>query len=133
MPIFVASCSSSSSPSVLGGGEGVDTGTTSYDGSVTYLDTGTTPGDAGTAADALDAGQGPECATGLTSCNGVACVDLTTNPNNCGTCFNVCTGSANIESCCASKCVDNSTDPNNCGSCGVVCEAGMSCVSAMCR
>jgi len=130
-PIVLASCSSSSAPSVLGGGDGVDTGASPYDGTVTYDDTGTPAADTG-AADVVDSGPGPECGAGLVSCNGVACVDLTTNPNNCGACFNVCSGAAMIISCCASKCVDNTTDPNNCGTCGVVCDSG-SCASGMCH
>jgi hypothetical protein len=130
----LASCSSSSAPSVLGGGQGVDTGASPYDGTTAFDDTGTPAADTG-AADVGDSGAGPECGAGLSPC-GILCVDLTSDPNSCGTCFNACSGSASgggtIVSCCASKCVDNGSDPNNCRTCGVVCDSG-SCVSGTCR
>jgi len=140
-PIVLASCGSSSAPGVLGGGAGVDTGVAPYDGTMTTDDTGTGSAEAGE----LDSGPAAECGAGLTSC-GIACVDLTTNPNNCGGCGNVCSGVNMVISCCASKCVDNTTDPNNCGACGIVCDGGPildadihgdapvgPCVSGMCR
>jgi hypothetical protein len=81
--------------------------------------------DAADAADEADSGEAPECGAGLTSCNGVACVDLTSNPNNCGACNHVCTGSASIVGCCDAACY--------CGACGVVCEAGTSCIMNVCK
>jgi hypothetical protein len=132
--IGLSSCSSSSSAAVLGGSEGVDTGARPYDGTTGPDDTGTTSADAAAHADTggLDSGTAGECGAGLTLC-GLACVDLTTNPNNCGACSNVCAGAATVIACCASKCVDNTTDPDNCGGCGIVCDAGMSCRSGMCQ
>lgn len=133
-PIVLASCSSSSAPGVLGGGQGVDTGASPYDGTVTYDDTGSPAADTSTGnADTgeLDSGPAMECGAGLTLC-GIACVDLTSSPTNCGSCSNACSGMAVIVACCASKCVDNTNDPNNCGGCGVVCDSG-SCDSGMCH
>lgn len=59
-------------------------------------------------------------------------VDVVVDPNNCGSCGNVCTGGAScidgkcgcppnlIE--CFGMCVDPSTDDNHCGGCGKKCE-----------
>jgi hypothetical protein len=132
--IGLSSCSSSSPAAVLGGRESVDTGALPYDGTTGSADTGATPADASTHEDTSepDSARAGDCGAGLTLC-GIACVDLTTNPNNCGVCSNVCSGAAVVVACCASKCVDNTTDPNNCGGCGIVCDAGMSCRSGMCQ
>jgi Stigma-specific protein, Stig1 len=131
-PIALASCSSTSAPSVLGGGDGVDTGASPYDGTITTEDTGTTSADSGSAdTGQLDSGSGMECGAGLTLC-GLACVDLTTNGASCGSCFHGCSGMAEALICCASTCVDSTHDPNNCGACGVVCDSG-SCASSMCH
>ncbi len=90
--IALASCSSTNSaPAVLGGTSGMDTGALPYDGTTVFEDTGTTStADAG-AHDAgeLDSAEAGECGAGLTLC-GAACIDTTTNPNNCGGCAIVC-------------------------------------------
>jgi len=57
------------------------------------------------------------CGEGHLCCGGV-CGFVGSDPKNCGTCGNVCSGG-----CCQGTCVDTSSDPNNCGSCGKVCPA----------
>jgi hypothetical protein len=75
----------------------------------------------------------------ITVSNEVA-TDLSTDPNNCGSCGNVCTapngtpgctgGSCTIVSCnsgfspCNGACVNEETDPDNCGGCGIGCDGG---------
>jgi hypothetical protein len=90
------------------------------------------------------------CAPGQRRCPGSrgACVDLQTDPKNCGACRNVCSSHSFGGECCAgvcglcfaagqiccqgSYCVNPFTDPENCGGCGVdnpahVCAAGEIC------
>ena len=134
IPATVSSCSSSSNPGALGTNMGTPNEGGVVDG--TILDSGTARDTGSALADsmgAVDSGEGPECGAGLIACNGVACVDLMSNPNNCGTCFNVCSGSGMTISCCDAACVDNTSDPKNCGACGVVCEAGTTCVANVCQ
>lgn len=74
------------------------------------------------------------CPPGLTHC-GVLCVDLTTDPGNCGSCGNACPTGASCQngscSCpagqtaCGGMCVNTSSDPNNCGICGMSCPPGI--------
>ncbi len=52
-----------------------------------------------------------------------------TDPNNCGSCGNVCTGTT----CCSSSCTDTTTDNSNCGTCGHLCGSGTTCVSSTCQ
>ena len=87
------------------------------------------------------------CAPGLTAC-GAACVNFSTDPNNCGNCGHacrggqtctagVCSGNSNA-SCapgmvmCGSGCVNYSTDPKNCGNCGQACQTGQTCTQGVC-
>jgi len=67
------------------------------------------------------------------TCGGAACVDLATDPANCGTCANACPDSAvcldgtctcpSDLSVCGSSCVALASDPANCGACGTSCGA----------
>jgi hypothetical protein len=79
----------------------------------------------------------PRCEEGWGDC-GDKCVDLSKDLNNCGTCGNVCLGSASIcaaGSCgcpsenpyargCNGMCVNVFNDPDHCGACGNICPEG---------
>ena len=52
------------------------------------------------------------------------------NPNNCGTCGNVCSGVD--PGCCAGACMDFNDNIDNCGSCGNVCGTGQTCQAGEC-
>jgi len=80
----------------------------------------------------------PLTTEGCTRC-GDSCVDLATDPENCGAC-GVVVGSlascvAGAVTCnagttsCSDACTDLSTDPDNCGACGVAVPAGRTCSS----
>ena len=92
-----------------------------------------------TDVDATDGG----CPPGRTDCSGV-CVDLTSDPANCGDCGRRC-GAAEVcnESSCASTCtpplhncggacVDWQTDEAHCGGCDRPCAPGQECRAAAC-
>ncbi|MBI4700115.1 MAG: hypothetical protein HY744_02935 [Deltaproteobacteria bacterium] len=57
------------------------------------------------------------CAAGTTCCAG-ACVNLLTNWANCGACMNTCLA---VQDCCAGSCLDVWFNPASCGGCGNVC------------
>jgi hypothetical protein len=73
---------------------------------------------AGQCVDGCDPQQGKGCGSGFACC-GNQCLNLTSDPFNCGACGNACTGTA--AQCCNGVCVDPATDANNCGGCGKVC------------
>lgn len=71
------------------------------------------------------------CTTGTqTTCCQKGCVDLTSDPNNCGLCSNAC--SSQQPACCYGICRNTSSDPNNCGGCGHSCNAGETCTGGIC-
>jgi hypothetical protein len=74
--------------------------------------------------DVLD---GTCCASGTALC-GTACVNLNTDPGNCGACGYVCASGA----CCNGVCVNLTSDNNNCGACGNVCHGGKYCAGGSC-
>jgi hypothetical protein len=81
------------------------------------------------------------CSAGLAKCED-SCVDLTSDPHNCGFCAEVCgmglvcTNSqcacASGTTDCAGECVDTQTSAENCGTCGVACPAGTTCTGGHC-
>lgn len=84
-----------------------------------------------------------ECLDDETAC-GTSCVDLSSNPQNCGACGNVCEDGATCQggvcsggSCppglaeCFGSCVDLLSSWDNCGGCGNICYEG-TCVQGVC-
>jgi hypothetical protein len=79
---------------------------------------------------------------GCESCGGSACVDLSTDPANCGGCRKACPAGAGCSggacvcpsgtSECGGACVDPSSDPANCGGCGKPCGATEVCKLGVC-
>jgi len=67
-----------------------------------------------------------------TCCDSNTCVDLSSDPANCGACGHACGGGTCVNgSCvcnpgytaCNGACVDLQSDPTNCGACGYDCDA----------
>ena len=63
-------------------------------------------------------------------CCGDSCVNLQTDPLNCGHCGKMCKFT---DSCCDGKCVDLNYNPKNCGACNNVCAKGTTCYYGMCN
>ncbi|KAK3312129.1 hypothetical protein B0H66DRAFT_538424 [Apodospora peruviana] len=82
------------------------------------------------------------CPTGLTKCGKDDCVDLLTDWENCGSCYDECEGAVdcNDGACCPESdpdscggvCTNWDSDPENCGSCGNACEGDETCSNGMC-
>ncbi len=99
-------------------------------------------GAAGATIASLGGNMAPGCSTGLSQC-ATGCVDLRSDPANCGACGNACpvgmgcvaggcicpAGTSN----CDGLCVETLTDERHCGACGQACAAGQSCVSGSCQ
>jgi hypothetical protein len=88
---------------------------------------------------------GPSCGDGGGGniCSG-QCVDVSTDPNNCGTCGKTCEPGAVCsggtcacpvgEMSCGGACVDIKSDVNNCGGCGMSCGGtGSTCTGGACE
>jgi len=110
---------------------------------------------------------GTACPAGSALCGAAAsstatatCIDLETDPRNCGACGNACAAGqgCNQGSCaascfqgnsvgsncggdcsgcpgtvaCGNFCADTQTDPGNCGVCGVACGSGQTCTGGEC-
>jgi hypothetical protein len=94
------------------------------------------------------------CRADQDCCDGV-CTDVTSDPNNCGTCGHVCNTQGQEptasdctnsyctcgtgpectggEVCCGASCRDLNNDPSNCGSCGRKCAEGEACNNGTCE
>lgn len=83
------------------------------------------------------------CSVGTAQC-GNTCADLSSDPQNCGSCGIDCGGSPCIggacqsvcapdETYCGDVCVDLSSDVQNCGACGTFCFDGEACVNGQCQ
>ncbi len=83
------------------------------------------------------------CPSGKTSCNG-ACVDLSSDPNHCGSCgtscdalfcsASTCSATCGVGlSACGQSCVNLAADPANCGLCGNACAPGAACSVSVCQ
>ena len=99
---------------------------------------GLTTGTGGTGGSTGGAGG----STGCEKCGGPTCLDLATDPSNCGACDNAC---APDETCaggechcpgggiaCNGVCVDTMIDEKNCGACDNACAVGQTCVGGAC-
>lgn len=80
---------------------------------------------------------------GTSRCNG-SCVDVRSDPANCGGCGVSCGGGTSCVNgacacptsqplACAGRCVDGRNDAANCGSCGNVCASGSVCTNGVCQ
>jgi alpha-tubulin suppressor-like RCC1 family protein len=91
----------------------------------------------------------PACSTNAPTLCGTACVDTSSDANNCKTCGNVCTttivhaqaacvagacsfGCNSGYSVCGQACVDEQTDNGHCGACGIACASGKTCQGGAC-
>jgi hypothetical protein len=87
------------------------------------------------------------CSAPSLCCPGDACLNVTSDVNNCGDCGHMCPAGGTCDgqckcggalcdmpnSCCGQGCVDTSTDPANCGACGNACQPGEACTAGMCH
>ena len=93
-------------------------------------------------------GNAPPCQGGQACCGGV-CLDVTSDPANCGACNAACASGETCAAnqcgcgmagnhcaapmaCCSATCTDITTDSTNCGTCNTVCMGGDTCMSGTC-
>jgi hypothetical protein len=132
-------CGSSGGNNNSQGGDGGDGAASSSSSSG-----GGSGGDGGTGGSSSSSGGGASpCPVYQSLCNG-KCIGTAVDPNNCGGCGVMCTGtqvcasSACVSSCpptttaCNHSCVDTGSDNANCGSCGNACPMGQGCVTGQC-
>jgi len=118
---------------VIDGGTDSDAGNGGQGGTDTGIDAGN-GGAGGTAA----------CLDTETKC-GSKCVDVYTDPDNCGGCGTICDGVKNacanavcscevgLTDCGDGKCTNTATDNKNCGGCGNTCGSGKQCSDGFCK
>jgi hypothetical protein len=134
-------------PAVCGGDDCDDSDPKVYPGAPEICD-GKANGCTGTPDQGATCAGLEKCISGSCQCPasalcGSTCVDIQTDPSNCGHCGNrcgsgaTCTGGACICNVgavtCGTQCVDIKSDPNNCNGCGNTCAAGVQCVSGVCK
>ena len=106
-----------------------DSGTTKDSGGGTKDSGGPVQDSGGPVQDSGGGGNcGGQCLGSASTCCNNQCVDITSDPNNCGGCNTAC----GTESCCAGNCVDTmGSDNANCGGCGVTCTG--TCTNGQCK
>lgn len=128
-----------------GGGASDETGVLSADdgGAGDARDDGAAIADAsGAAADGALQDTGPlQCPDQWAICSD-QCIDVTSDPQNCGTCGNMCASDvcvngaclvcAPIETVCSRQCVNTGSNPDNCGGCDSSCGSGL-CSNSQCE
>jgi len=89
------------------------------------------------------------CPTSTACCNGT-CTTVSSDPQNCGACGDVCAsptpqcnqgtcggcvpgGCFGGQACCDGWCTEIGGDPSNCGACGVACGPGQNCTGGVCQ
>ncbi len=106
--------------------------------------------DSGTCCDAGTECCGASCCeAGSACCGGDTCLDVSTDPHNCGKCDKKCNANQICESgeckdaeiscdteegmiACWGECVQSYTDKDNCGECGHACDEGLVCAQGEC-
>jgi hypothetical protein len=138
---------------VLRGADAADSGDGAGDGTgVLYADDGgvgdasddgTAIADAsGAVVDGASQDTGPlQCPDRWAVCSD-QCIDVTSDPQNCGTCGNMCSSDvcidgaclvcAPIEKVCSRQCVNTGSNPDNCGGCDFSCGSGL-CSNSQCE
>lgn len=126
-----------------GAGDGTGVLSANDGGAGDVSDAGAAIADASVAAaDGALQDTGPlECPNQWAICSD-QCIDVTSDPQNCGTCGNMCASDvcvngtclvcASIETVCSRQCVNTGSNPDNCGGCDFSCGSGL-CSNSQCE